>query len=163
MVRGAKLCKATVVLPTQARSNPVSPARRRFLEQTAVLVSATGFVAAGYGLLYGRQSVEVVRQRIRLARLPKVFEGFRIAQLSDVHIGPFTTADYIRHCVTITNGLKPDLVVLTGDYICWDPKAEREAVRALAGVRAPHCVFGCPWNHEQGEANEDSIYCSFSA
>src|SRR5216683_2364198 len=124
--------------PKPGTLNPLSPARRCFLEQTAVLVSATGFVAAGYGLLYGRQNVEVVRQRIRLARLPKVFEGFRIAQLSDVHIGPFTTADYIRHCVTITNGLNPDLVVLTGDYICWDPEAEGEAVGALAGLpRAP--------------------------
>jgi predicted MPP superfamily phosphohydrolase len=64
--------------------------RRRFLERTAVLVSATPFLAAAYGLLYERQNVEVVRQRIRLARLPKAFEGFHIAQLSDIHIGPFT-------------------------------------------------------------------------
>src|SRR2546425_12655515 len=90
-----------------ATLNPLSPARRRFLERTAVLVSATPFVAAGYGLLYGRQNVEIVRQRIRLARLPKAFEGFHIAQLSDVHIGPFTTPDYIRRCVAITNGLEP--------------------------------------------------------
>jgi uncharacterized protein len=134
-----------------------SHARRHFLEQTAVLVSATPFVAAGYGLLYGRQNVEVVRQHIRLARLPKVFEGFRIAQLSDVHIGPFTTADYIRHCVMITNGLKPDLVELTGDYISWDPEAEVEAVRALAGLRARHGVFGCLGNHEQEGEIEESI------
>jgi len=143
--------------------DPPSPARRRFLEQTAVLVSATPFVAAGYGLLYGRLDVEVVRQRIRLARLPKVFEGFRIAQLSDVHIGPFTTADYIRHCVTITNGLKPDLVVLTGDYISWDPQAEGEAVRAMAGLRAPHGVFGCLGNHEQEGEIEESITRLFAA
>jgi len=143
--------------------DPRSPARRRFLEQTAVLVSATGFAAAGYGLLYGRQNVEIVRQRIRLARLPKAFEGFRIAQLSDVHIGPFSTADYIRHCVTITNGLKPDLVVLTGDYICWDPQAEGEAVRVLAGLRAPHGVFGCLGNHEQEGEIEESITRLFAA
>jgi len=143
--------------------DPPSPARRRFLEQTAVLVSATGFAAAGYGLLYGRHNVEVVRQRIRLARLPKAFEGFRIAQLSDVHIGPFTTADYIRHCVAITNGLKPDLVVLTGDYISWDPEAEGEAVRALAGLRAPHGVFACLGNHEQEGEIEESITRLFAA
>src|SRR6266404_477506 len=143
--------------------DPRSPARRRFLEQTAVLVSATGFAAAGYGLLYGRLDVEVVRQRIRLARLPKAFEGFRIAQLSDVHIGPFTTADYIRHCVTITNGLKPDLVVLTGDYITWDPEAEGEAVRALAGLRASHGVFGCLGNHEQEGEIEEPITRLFAA
>src|SRR5229473_2834383 len=51
----------------------LSSSRRRFLERTAVLVSATPFVAAGYGLLYGRQNVEIVRKRIRLARLPKAF------------------------------------------------------------------------------------------
>jgi len=143
--------------PDAVALDPPSHARRHFLGQTAVLVSATPFVAAGYGLLYGRLDVEVVRRHIRLKRLTKAFEGFRIAQLSDVHIGPFTTADYIRHCVTITNELKPDLIVLTGDYICWDPKAEGEAVRSLAGLRAPHGVFGCLGNHEQEGEIEDSI------
>src|SRR5216683_2577114 len=100
-----------------------SPSRRLFLQHTAAMVSATPFVAAGYGLLYERQDVEVVRQRIRLARLPKFFDRFRIAQLSDIHMGPFTTAGYIRRCVGITNGLKANLIVLTGDYIAWDPRA----------------------------------------
>ena len=143
--------------------DPPSSSRRRFLEQTAVLVSATPFVAAGYGLLYGRLDVEVVRQRIQLAHLPKIFEGFRIAQLSDVHLGPFATADYIRRCVAITNGLNPDLVVLTGDYICWNPQAEGEAVRALAGLRAPHGVFGCLGNHEEEGKIEESITRLFTA
>ncbi len=141
----------------------LSPARRRFLDRTAVLVSATPFVAAGYGLLYERQNVEVVRQRVRLARLPKAFEGFRIAQLSDIHLGPFTTANYIRRCVAITNGLEPDLIALTGDYVCWDPKAQGEAVRVLAGLRAPHGVFGCMGNHEADVGIEDSITRLFAA
>ena len=141
----------------------LSPGRRRFLERTAVLVSATPFVAAGYGLLYERQNVEVVRQRVRLARLPKAFEGFRIAQLSDIHLGPFTTADYIRRCVAITNGLQPDLIALTGDYVCWDPEAQGEVVRALAGLRAPHSVFGCMGNHEADVGIEDSITRLFAA
>ena len=141
----------------------LSPARRRFLERAAVLVSATPFVAAGYGLLYERQNVEVVRQRVRLVRLPKAFEGFRIAQLSDIHLGPFTTANYIRRCVAITNGLEPDLIALTGDYVCWDPKAQGEAVRVLAGLRAPHGVFGCMGNHEADVGIEDSITRLFAA
>jgi uncharacterized protein len=141
----------------------LSPARRHFLERTAVLVSATPFVAAGYGLLYERQNVEVVRQRVRLARLPKAFEGFRIAQLSDIHLGPFTTADYIRRCVAITNGLGPDLIALTGDYICWDPEAQGEVVQVLASLRAPHGVFGCLGNHEADVGIEDSITRLFAA
>ena len=143
--------------PSAIVFDPPSPARRRFLEQTAVLVSATPFVAAGYGLLCGRLNVEVVRQRIRLAHLPKAFEGFCIAQLSDMHIGPFTPADYIRRCVTITNALKPELIALTGDYISWDPEAEGQVVHALAGLRAPYGVFGCLGNHEEESEIEASI------
>jgi predicted MPP superfamily phosphohydrolase len=168
VARVYRYAKATASYAAAPKPSAIAPdaqshARRLFLEKTAVLVSATPFVAAGYGLLCGRQNVEVVRQRIRLARLPKAFEGFRIAQISDVHIGPFTTADYIRHCVTITNGFKPDLVVLTGDYISWDPEAEGEAVRALAGLRAPHGVFGCLGNHEQEGEIEESITRLFAA
>ena len=142
--------------------SPPSPSRRQFLQQTAVLVSATPFVAAGYGLLYERQDVEVVRQRVRLARLSKAFDGFRIAQLSDIHMGPFSTAGYIRRCVAITNGLNPDLIVLTGDYIAWDPGVAREVVRALAGLRAPQGVFGCLGNHEEESNTEDYLTSLFS-
>jgi len=143
---------------------PLLPSsRRRFLERIAVLVSATPFLAAGYGLLYERRNVEVVRQRVRLARLPQAFEGFHIAQLSDIHIGPFTTADYIRRCVAITNGLEPDLIALTGDYINWDPEAQGEVVRVLAGLRAPHGVFGCMGNHEADVGVEESITRLFAA
>ena len=143
--------------------DPPSPDRRRFLQQSFVAVSASPFLAAGYGLLYGRLDVEVTRRRIRLARLPKAFEGFRIAQLSDIHISPFMPADEIRRCVTITNQLEADLVVLTGDYVSWDPAAQEEVVQALAGLRAPYGVFGCLGNHEVITETEDSITRLFAA
>src|SRR6266481_396338 len=169
LVRAAAWTYRKVQQPAQQRVSdnsetaPPSPSRRQFLQQTAVLVSATPFVAAGYGLLYERQDVEVVRQRVRLAHLPKTFDGFRIAQLSDIHMGPFTTADYIRRCVAITNGLKPDLIVLTGDYISWDREAQGDVVRVLAGLRAPHGVFGCLGNHEAEGGIEESITRLFAA
>jgi uncharacterized protein len=144
-------------------AEPVSPDRRHFLEQTAVLISATPFIAAGYGLLYERQNVEIVRQRVQLARLPKAFEGFHIAQLSDIHISPFTTADYIHRCVVITNDLKPDLIALTGDYIAWDTEQQGEVVRTLAGLRARFGVFGCLGNHEEESGTEESITRLFTA
>jgi predicted MPP superfamily phosphohydrolase len=140
-----------------------SPSRRRFLEQTAIALSATPFLAAAYGLLYGRLDVQVTRRRIRLARLPEAFEGFHIAQLSDFHISPFMTADEIRRCVTMTNRLSPDLVVMTGDYIAWDPAAQAEVVQALAGLRAPYGVFGCLGNHETITQTEESITRLFAA
>jgi uncharacterized protein len=143
--------------------DPTSPARRRVLERTAVLVSAAPFVAATYGLLYGRLDVEITHPRIRLRRLPKAFESFRITQLSDFHISPFMTAGEIRRCVTIANRLNADLVVLTGDYILDDAQAQGEVVEALAGLRAPFGVFGCLGNHEIYTETEDSITRLFAA
>jgi uncharacterized protein len=134
-----------------------SPARRHLLRQMAIAVSATPFVAAAYGLVYGRLDVEVTHRRIALARLPLVFEGFRIAQLSDFHISPFMSADAIRRCVAMANQLKADLVALTGDYLSWDPAAQGEVVQALAGLRAPYGVFGCLGNHEAFTQTEESI------
>ncbi len=149
--------------PGPTALDPPSPARRRFVEQTAVAVSALPFVAAAYGLLYERADVEVTRPRIALSRLPKGFQGFRIVQLSDFHISPFMTADEIRRCVAIANGLKGDLVALTGDYVADDPAAAAEVVQALAGLRAPYGVFGCLGNHEIYTETEDSITRLFAA
>jgi predicted MPP superfamily phosphohydrolase len=150
-------------MPGTTALDPPSPARRRFVGQAAVAVSAVPFVAAAYGLLYERLDVEVTRPRIALARLPKGFQGFRIVQLSDFHISPFMTADEIRRCVTIANGLKADLVALTGDYLADDPAAQGEVVQALSGLRAPYGVFGCLGNHEIYTETEDSITRLFAA
>src|SRR5881392_350852 len=155
--REAAAGHAAAPMPGAIALDPPSPARRRLLEQAAVAVSAVPFVAAAYGLLYGRLDVEVTRPRIALARLPKAFEGFYIVQLSDFHISPFMTADEIRRCVTIANGLKADLVALTGDYVADDRLAQSEVVQALAGLRAPSGVFGCLGNHEIYTETEDSI------
>jgi predicted MPP superfamily phosphohydrolase len=154
-VRGGAASHATAADP-DAIALP-SPDRRHLLRQMAIAVSATPFVAAAYGLLYGRLDVEVTHRRIALARLPKAFEGFRIAQLADFHISTFMPADQIRRCVAMANELKTDLVVLTGDYLSWDPAAQGEVVQALAGLRAPYGVFGCLGNHEAITQTEESI------
>jgi len=142
---------------TRSTSALRSPGRRRFLERSTRAVVAAPFVAGAYGLLYGRLNLETTQQRIRLARLPKAFTGFRIAQLSDIHIGPFMPEDEIRKYVHIANQLKPDLIALTGDFVIWDPSTQRAVVNALAGLHAPFGVFGCLGNHEAWSHTEDSI------
>src|SRR5204862_695887 len=126
--RNAAASHAAVLISGATAPDPPSPDRRRLLEQTAIALSAAPFVAAGYGLLYGRFNVEVTRHRIRLARLPKAFEGFHIAQLSDIHISPFMPAGETRRCVTLGNELKAHLVVLTGDYLAEDRRAQGAVV-----------------------------------
>jgi uncharacterized protein len=134
-----------------------SPARRQFLGRTANAVVAAPFVAGAYGLLYGRLNLEIAQPRIRLPRLPKAFAGFRIAQLSDIHIGPFMPEDEIRKYVRIANDLKPDLFALTGDFVTWDASTQRAVVQALTALHAPFGIFGCLGNHEAWSHTEASI------
>jgi hypothetical protein len=134
-----------------------SPSRRVFLERTANVVTAAPFVLGSYGMLYGRLNLETTVQKIPLPRLPQAFEGFRIAQLSDIHIGPFMPEEQIRKYVGMTNALKPDMVVLTGDFVTFDAKTQYAVVDALAGLKAPFGIFGCLGNHDAWSHAEDSI------
>ncbi len=138
-----------------------SPSRRQFLQRTMGVVAATPFVAGAYGLLYGRLNLQTPLQRIHLPRLPKAFDGLRIAQLSDIHIGPFMPEDEIRKYVEIANALKPDLTVLTGDFVTFDARTADAVVRALSGVQAPLGVFGCMGNHDHWTRVEDYLTVLF--
>ena len=140
-----------------------SPGRRLFIEHMVTGFAAAPFFAGTYGLFYGRLNLETTHHRIQLRRLPKEFDGFRIVQLSDIHISAFMTADQIRRYAAIANELKPDLVVLTGDFLTWDDNAQRAVVEALSGLRAPFGVFGCLGNHEWLTGTEDSITRLFAA
>ncbi len=87
--------------------------RRRFLK-------AGMYGTAGWALYSGeiaRHWLEVTRRNIVLRGLPEAFEGIRIAQLSDIHLDEFTEPFFLRDAVRCINGLNPDLVFLTGDYV----------------------------------------------
>jgi predicted MPP superfamily phosphohydrolase len=96
----------------QSLSKPSIP-RRRFLKG--------GFYsAAGLAIYAGeveRHWVEVTEHDISLTGLPKVFEGMRVAQLSDIHLDEFTEPAFLRHVVERVNRLRADIVLLTGDYV----------------------------------------------
>jgi predicted MPP superfamily phosphohydrolase len=142
---------------------PVMPDRRHFLDTAAGAVLAVPFLAGGYALLYGRLDLEVTRVKIRLKRLPRKFHGFRVAQLSDIHISAFMPDEQIRKYVGVANSLRPDLILLTGDFVTWDPGAQQAVVRALADLRAPFGVFGCLGNHEAWSGTKGSISTLFAA
>lgn len=143
--------------PKPDQDPPVSLSRRNFLSNTAVAAGSAPFVACAYGFLFGRIEFEKSFVQMKLHRLPREFNGFRIAQLSDIHIGPFMTSSDVRHVVEMTNALRPDLIVLTGDYITWDPSTQEAAVESLSGLKAPFGIYGCLGNHELWTHTQASI------
>ena len=134
-----------------------SHSKRRFLEQGAMALAAAPFVAGAYGAFYGRLNLETTHHRIRLPLLPKAFEGFRIVQLSDIHISPFMSAQEIRKYIEIANQLRGDLVALTGDFLTYDPGTQAAVVQAVSALKAPFGVLGCLGNHEYMTETEESI------
>jgi len=98
---------------------------------------------------------------ITLERLPAIFNDFTIAHLSDFHYHPFFTAKPIARAVLLVNQLKPDLIVLTGDFVTvpllhsserssLHIKAQAESCAALlAGLRAKWGIVAVLGNHDQ--------------
>jgi uncharacterized protein len=89
--------------------------RRRFLSCLAVGGIVTGL---GVDALFVEPKHLVARPvHIRLKRLPEAFEGFRIAQISDIHYGPYMDAAELERAVRAAQSFHPDLLVLTGDFV----------------------------------------------
>jgi len=85
---------------------------------------------------------------ISLPTLPKEFDGLKICQISDLHVGPTIDRNYAQKVVDLTLAQNPDLIVLTGDIIDGYPEVLRSQLEPLKNLRAPHGVFYCTGNHE---------------
>src|SRR5437763_241936 len=121
--------------------------RRVFLRSTLAAAIPAPAAVAGYGL-FEAGWVRIDRQSLPLARLPKAFDGTTLAFLADIHHGPFTNLDYVAAVVRTTLALRPDLIVLGGDYSLKDGKYIRPCFDVLAGLRAPLGVFAVLGNHD---------------
>jgi predicted MPP superfamily phosphohydrolase len=126
--------------------------RRKFLLR-APLIAAGGF--AFYSAEIARHEISVERHDLRIDGLSHVFDGFRIAQISDIHFDEYTEPSFVRRVVEHINSLQPDLVLLTGDYISMGPLSKRFARHALEhcaeilhGLNCPQ-RFAAMGNHDQ--------------
>jgi predicted MPP superfamily phosphohydrolase len=94
------------------------PQPSRFTRRNFLI--GTGATAAGFALYAGeiaRHEIDIVQRPIAIANLPAVFHGYRIVQISDIHLYEYTEPYFLERIVHQVNGLAPDLVLLTGDFI----------------------------------------------
>jgi hypothetical protein len=123
--------------------------RREFLKVTGLAVGG-GLVAATSYLAINDESQDPVIDRIPLAikNLHSALAGFTIVQITDVHLYPMTQPELVKKAVIMANALKPDLVVLTGDYVWQELAAIDELAPILAGLNAKYGVFSTLGNHD---------------
>jgi uncharacterized protein len=128
---------------------PSDPTRRGFFGQLAnlgVVGTATG--VAGLGLVTIGNTPEVSEVEVPIANLPPELEGFRIAQMTDIHVGPTIRGEYLKRCVDVCNALGADIIAVTGDLIDGYVERLRPDMVALGELSAPDGVYFVTGNHE---------------
>lgn len=129
-------------LVTRRWSNPHNGTPRR----VAALLLAFGL--GGFGFSQAVKLPEVHRVVLPIKNLPSELEGFKLVQLSDLHISKLFQRDWVQGVVDRTNALNADLIVVTGDFIDGSTAARQEDVEPLARLVARHRTIGIPGNHE---------------
>ncbi|GAA4798542.1 metallophosphoesterase [Streptomyces ziwulingensis] len=148
--------RVTVLDPSQAPeptpsvgTNSAVPSRRLFVSRVvggAAAAVAVGTVGHGtYGVLRGPK---VKRLTIPLARLPRSAHGFRIAVVSDIHVGPVLGRGFSQRVVDTINATQPDLIAVVGDLVDGSVENLASAVEPLAQLRARHGAYFVTGNHE---------------
>ncbi len=120
--------------------------------KTIIGVSAA---TAGYGLYEARKYAQIVEQTVTLKSLPEAFDGFRIAQISDIHVGLTIKKGFIEGIAEQVNELKADLVAITGDLVDGTVEHLHDHVLPLASIKSKHGSFFCTGNHEYYSGAEE--------
>ncbi|WP_369189845.1 metallophosphoesterase [Streptomyces sp. R08] len=126
-----------------------APSRRLFVSRVvggAAAAAAVGTVGYGtYGVLRGPR---VKRVTVPLAKLPRSAHGFRIAVVSDIHLGPLLGRGFAQKVVDTINATQPDLIAVVGDLVDGSVKNLGPAAAPLAGLKARFGSFFVTGNHE---------------
>jgi uncharacterized protein len=102
--------------------------------------------------------IEVNSVQITLPRLPREFQNYRIAQLTDIHVDNWMTEQRLKHIVQLTNRQKPDLVALTGDFVTKDPNpAAPTLVKGLTELKPKDFSVAVLGNHDHWYNQPDVV------
>jgi predicted MPP superfamily phosphohydrolase len=134
---------------------PHSSARRRMIKAAAGAAMASPAVAMAFGGIIERTNFQVREVDLPVAGLHPDFEGFAIAQLSDLHVSPYLSVRQAARAVDMANELKPRLTLVTGDLISEHGDPLDATIAEIARLRADLGVIGCLGNHEVYAQCED--------
>ncbi len=126
-----------------ARGMPVFPPAAFFM-----WLYVMGAVVAGYGILVRRRVFQMREVTVKIPNLPKEFHGYKIAQLSDLHIGATTPREWGQRWSRAANNRSPDLTVVTGDLVTSGTEFYDDVADVLGVLEAKDGVFVSMGNHD---------------
>jgi predicted MPP superfamily phosphohydrolase len=144
--------KARILKSVQkkAASNPVeNPSRRGFLINSMNYgILAAAALSTGYGIVQAKKTPAVKELPVALPHLPQEFEGFRIVQITDLHVSPTFDRCCVEEIVAIVNSLEADIVALTGDLVDGTVDQIAYDVAPLKQIRSALGNYFVTGNHE---------------
>lgn len=135
---------------TSSATDPsADPSRRLFVSRVVGgAVAAAAVATVGYGTYGVVRGPKVKRVTVPLAKLPRAAHGFRIAVVSDIHLGPLLGRGFAQKVVDTINSTQPDLIAVVGDLVDGSVADLGPAAAPLAGLKARHGSYFVTGNHE---------------
>lgn len=144
----AKLARNSAPAIVEHVPSNAATTRREFLGTAAWSVSAVPYLMVGRGMWSTLYDFQVMNVDLVMDKLPRAFDGMRIAQLSDIHAGSFPDHTPFQEVRYILESLKPDAIVITGDFVNQKPEEMAVIAREFAKLRAPYGVYASLGNHD---------------
>lgn len=139
----------------EAAVEPRHPGRRKVLTMATTGVGAGALLVAARGIGHGAGDPIIREVRIPISGLDPRLDGFRIAQITDIHVGYFYDRPRLENLARLTNSLRPHLVTLTGDQVHgFHPGFINDLVMGLKGLKAPTGVAAIMGNHDRRPGRE---------
>ncbi|MFF0557106.1 metallophosphoesterase [Streptomyces sp. NPDC004266] len=137
-------------VPASVTGSPESDLSRRLFVSRVVGGSAAAVAVGtvGYGTYGVLRGPRVKRVTVPLAKIPRAAHGYRIAVVSDIHLGPILGRAHTQRIVDAINAAQPDLIAVVGDLVDGTVENLGPAAEPLARLRARHGSFFVTGNHE---------------
>ena len=127
------------------------PQRRKLISQIAIGLAAIPFASLLYGMFRGKYNFKVLSYKLEYDDLPEAFEGFKIAQISDIHSGSFDNAKKVQYGVDLVNAQDADVVFFTGDLVNNRAEEILPWIQTFKKINAKHGVYSILGNHDYGD------------
>jgi predicted MPP superfamily phosphohydrolase len=149
LVRATARAVDLVAPPAKVEPATDQVTRRQMIERVGgvAVVGATGSLV-GWGAIIGRHDFVVEEVVVRIPGLPRVLDGYTVAQISDIHVGLLVGDADLAEGLGKLATTKTDLVVITGDIVDFDPKYIPLAASVLSKIRARDGVYAIYGNHD---------------
>ncbi len=142
------LTPQTPATPTPDNSDLLLSRRLVLARSVALLAAAATVGTVGYGVRTALGEPTIKQVTVPLRRLNRRMSGFRIAVVSDIHLGPFIGRGFAERVVTLVNRQQPDLVAIVGDLVDGPVAELGQAATPLRDLTARHGAYFVTGNHE---------------